>query len=133
METSAAALYDGAWQVVEGTRKEMMELARRIGEKRGMRLPVDGAEAVRAVFDELSKDYPKTDDEMVAWYRETCFRVVDYGRKTGVFDVPSDYKLDVTITPPPLLDRDGAAYTAPVQESGAGASTSRRRGTTRRP
>jgi uncharacterized protein (DUF885 family) len=123
METSAAALYDGAWEIVEGTRKEMIELARRIGEKRGMQLPTDGAEAVRAVFDELSKDYPKSDDEMVAWYRDACFRVVDYGRKTGVFDVPADYKLDVTITPPPLLASiDGAAYypAPPFKTSGVG-------------
>jgi uncharacterized protein (DUF885 family) len=123
METTSAALYDGAMEIVEGTRREMMELARRIGEKRGMQLPADGAQAVRAVFDELSKDYPKSDDEMVAWYRDTCFRVVEYGRRTGVFDVPSDYKLDVTITPPPLLASiDGAAYypAPPFRESGVG-------------
>ncbi|MCA1635768.1 MAG: DUF885 domain-containing protein [Acidobacteria bacterium] len=123
MDTTAAALYDGSMQIVETTRKEMMELARRIGEKRAMKLPADGAEAVRAVFDELSKDYPKTDDEMVGWYRDTCFRVVDYGRKTGVFDVPADYKLEVTITPPPLLASiDGAAYypAPPFKTSGVG-------------
>jgi uncharacterized protein (DUF885 family) len=88
-----------------------------------MQLPADGGEAVRAVFDELSKDYPKTDDEMVGWYRDACFRVVDYGRKTGVFDVPADYKLEVTITPPPLLASiDGAAYypAPPFKTSGVG-------------
>ncbi|MBA3240821.1 MAG: DUF885 domain-containing protein [Acidobacteria bacterium] len=123
LDTTAAALYDGSMQIVEGTRKEMMELARRIGEKRAMKLPEDGAEAVRAVFDELSKDYPKTDDEMVGWYRDACFRVVDYGRKTGVFDVPADYKLEVTITPPPLLASiDGAAYypAPPFKTTGVG-------------
>ena len=123
METTSAQLYDGAMAVVEGTRREMMELARKVGEKRGMQLPEDGAVAVRAVFDELSKDYPKSDDEMVAWYRDTCFRIVDYGRKTGVFDVPADYKLDVTVTPPPLLASiDGAAYypAPPFKTSGVG-------------
>jgi uncharacterized protein (DUF885 family) len=101
----------------------MSELARQIGEKRRLPLPADGAAAVRAVFDELSKDYPKSDDEMVNWYRDTCFRVVEYGRKTGVFDVPADYKLDVTITPPPLLASiDGAAYypAPPFKTTGVG-------------
>ncbi|MDQ3803271.1 MAG: DUF885 domain-containing protein [Acidobacteriota bacterium] len=123
LTTTAAELYGGAMEIVEGTRREMMELARQIGQKRGLQLPGDGAAAVRAVFDELSKDYPKTDDEMVAWYRDTCFRVVGYGRKTGVFDVPADYKLDVTITPPPLLASiDGAAYypAPPFKTSGVG-------------
>ena len=123
LQTSAAELYGGAMEVVEGTRREMSELARKIGERRGMRLPADGPAAVRAVFDELSKDYPKSDDEMVRWYRDTCFRVVDYGRKTGVFDVPADYQLDVTITPPPLLASiDGAAYypAPPFKTSGVG-------------
>ena len=88
-----------------------------------MQLPADGAEAVRAIFDELSKDYPKNDDEMVAWYRDASFRVVEYGRKTGIFDVPADYKLEVTITPPPLRSSiDGAAYypAPPFKQSGVG-------------
>ncbi|HEX6625334.1 MAG TPA: DUF885 domain-containing protein [Pyrinomonadaceae bacterium] len=123
LDKTAAQLYEESWPVVEATRKEMTDLARRVGESRKMQLPADGAEAVRAVFDELSKDYPKSDEEMVKWYRDTCFRVVEYGRKTGVFDVPADYKLDVTITPPPLRSSvDGAAYypAPPFKQSGVG-------------
>jgi uncharacterized protein (DUF885 family) len=78
---------------------------------------------VRAVFDELSKDYPKSDAEMIGWYRETAFRLVEYGRKTGMFDVPADYKLDVVETPPPLqASIDGAAYypAPPFRNSGVG-------------
>jgi uncharacterized protein (DUF885 family) len=123
IDKTAAQLYDEAWPIVEATRNEMIDLARKIGEKRGMQLPADGPAAVRAVFDELSKDYPKSDAEMIDWYRETAFRVVDYGRKTGIFDVPADYKLEVTETPPPLrASIDGAAYypAPPFKNSGVG-------------
>lgn len=123
MDTTAAKLYEESWPIVEDTRKQMIELARKIGEKRGMKLPEDGAQAVRAVFDELGKEYPKSDAEMVAWYKEAGVRLVDYARKTGVFDVPADYKLDVVETPPPLrASIDGAAYypAPPFKQSGVG-------------
>ncbi len=123
VDTTASKLYDEAWPIVEDTRKQMIDLARQIGQKRGMTLPEDGAQAVRAVFDELGKDYPKTDAEMVEWYKQAGVRLVDYARKTGVFDVPADYKLDVVETPPPLrASIDGAAYypAPPFKQSGVG-------------
>ncbi|MDQ3684614.1 MAG: DUF885 domain-containing protein, partial [Acidobacteriota bacterium] len=123
LDKTAAQLYDESWPVVEKTRQEMIDLARQIGEKRGISLPPDGAAAVRAVFDELSKDYPKSDAEMINWYREASFRLVDYARKTGIFDVPADYKLEVVETPPPLrASIDGAAYypAPPFKNSGVG-------------
>lgn len=123
METTAAKLYEEAWPIVEDTRKQMVDLARQIGQKRGLTLPEDGAQAVRAVFDELGKEYPKTDAEMVTWYKEAGVRLVEYARKTGVFDVPADYKLDVVETPPPLrASIDGAAYypAPPFKQSGVG-------------
>jgi uncharacterized protein (DUF885 family) len=123
VETTAAKLFDEAWPIVEDTRKQMIDLARQIGQKRGLQLPEDGPQAVRAVFDELGKDYPKTDAEMVNWYKEAGVRLVDYARKTGVFDVPADYKLDVVETPPPLrASIDGAAYypAPPFKQSGVG-------------
>jgi uncharacterized protein (DUF885 family) len=123
MDATAAKLYEEAWPIVEDTRRQMVELARQIGQKRGMRLPEDGPQAVQAVFEELSKDYPKTDAEMVEWYRESGVKLVDYARRTGVFDVPADYKLDVVETPPPLrASIDGAAYypAPPFKQSGVG-------------
>ena len=39
------------------------------GKQRNWKLPADGRAAVRAVFDELSKDYPKSDEEMIGWYK----------------------------------------------------------------
>jgi uncharacterized protein (DUF885 family) len=120
---AAPQLYDEAMPIVEATQKEMFDLARKIGEKRGLTLPAEGPAAVRAVFDELSKDYPKSDSEMVQWYKDTAFRLVEYARKTAIFDVPADYKLEVLETPPPLrASIDGAAYypAPPFKNSGVG-------------
>lgn len=120
---SAAQLFDEAMPIVEATQKEMIDLARKIGEKRKLTLPAEGPAAVRGVFDELSKDYPKSDAEMVQWYNDASFKLVDYGRKTGIFDVPADYKLEVVETPPPLkASIDGAAYypAPPFKGTGVG-------------
>ena len=120
---TAAQLYEEAMLIVESTQKEMIDLARRIGEKRSLTLPAEGPAAVRAIFDELSKDYPKSDAEMVQWYNESAFKLVDYARKTGIFDVPADYKLEVVETPPPLrASIDGAAYypAPPFKNTGVG-------------
>jgi uncharacterized protein (DUF885 family) len=120
---TAAQLFEEAMPIVEATRKEMFDLAHKIGEQRGLSLPEDGAAAVRAVFDELSKDYPKSDAEMVQWYNESALKLVEYGRKTGIFDVPADYKLEVVETPPPLrASIDGAAYypAPPFKGTGVG-------------
>ncbi len=123
IEKSAAQLYDEAWPIVQQTQQQMIELARQIGTAHKWTLPADGSAAVRFVFDELSKDYPKSDAEMIGWYRDTAFRLVEYGRKTGIFEVPADYKLEVTQTPPPLeASVDGAAYypAPPFRNSGVG-------------
>lgn len=123
VDKTAAQLYEESWPIVEATQQQMIELALEIGKSHNLSLPSDGPAAVRAVFDELSKDYPKTDAEMVSWYRDAAFRLVDYARKTGIFDVPADYKLDVTETPPPLrASIDGAAYypAPPFRTTGVG-------------
>ncbi len=123
MDKTAAQLYDEASPIVQQTQADMIKLARAIGPKHNLNLPADDQQAVRAVFDELGKDYPKTDAEEVAWYKEAADRLVAYARKTGIFDVPADYKLEVVETPPPLrASIDGAAYypAPPFQNSGVG-------------
>ena len=120
---SASQLYDEAWPIVQETQKQMIDLAREIGAKRNWQLPADGNAAVRFVFDRLGEDYPRNDSEMISWYRDTAFRLVDYARKTGLFDVPADYKLEVVQTPEPLrASIDGAAYypAPPFKNSGIG-------------
>jgi uncharacterized protein (DUF885 family) len=131
IDKTAAQLYEESWAVVQRAQEGMIDLARQIATSHGWKV-IDpgqlgdreaGEMAVRAVFDELSKDYPKSDDEMVSWYRDTAFRLVDYARKTGIFDVPADYKLDVVETPPPLrASIDGAAYypAPPFKNNGVG-------------
>lgn len=123
LDKTAAALYDEAWPIVDATRKQMVTLAREIGAAHKWTLPTDDGAAVRAVFDQLSKDYPKSDAEMIGWYRDAAFKLVDFARQTGLFDVPADYKLDVTETPGPLeASIDGAAYypAPPFKNSGVG-------------
>ena len=119
IDSTADKLYDEAWPIVESTQKQMIALAAEIAKAHSLTVPEGGA-GVRAVFDELSKDAPKNDEEMVSWYRDTGARIVQYARDTDLFDVPQDYKLDVTVTPPPLRSSiDGAAYyTAPPFKRG---------------
>jgi len=60
---------------------------------------------------------------MISWYRDAALRLVEFARKTGLFDVPADYKLEVVETPPPLLASiDGASYypAPPFKGSGVG-------------
>ncbi|MEO6327073.1 MAG: DUF885 domain-containing protein [Thermoanaerobaculia bacterium] len=75
-----------------------------------------------SVFAKLSDDVPKSDDEMLSWYKDACQRLVAYGRKTGMFELPADYKLDVVFTPPPLRDTTTAAYypAPPFKKTGVG-------------
>ena len=123
VEKTAAQLYEESWPVVQATQSEMVKLAREIGPRHKLNLPDDDAKAVLDVIEELSKDYPKTDAEEVSWYKDAAVRLVEYARKTGLFDVPADYKLDVVETPPPLRSSiDGAAYypAPPFKQSGVG-------------
>jgi uncharacterized protein (DUF885 family) len=122
LQTSAAQLFDEAWPIVESTRQSMIALAGEIAASRRL-ARADGPGSVRNVFEELGKDAPKTDDEMLAGYIATGQRLVQYARSTGLFDVPADYQLDVSITPPPLRSSiEGAAYypAPPFKQSGVG-------------
>lgn len=78
--------------------------------------------SVRGVMDHLSKDSPKSDEEMLAWYVEAGKRAVAYGRERQLFDIPADYRLDVHPTPPVLQDSVDAAYypAPPFKTTGVG-------------
>jgi uncharacterized protein (DUF885 family) len=123
MQKTGAQLFDESWSIVEKTRAEMVALATSIATAHHWKFAADGHDVVRVVFDNLSNDAPKTDDEMLESYRQTGVRLVDYARRTGLFTVPTEYKLDVTVTPPPLRSGlDGAAYypAPPFKKTGVG-------------
>ena len=123
LDTKAADLFAESLSVIERTQNAMIVLARQIAEARHWTVPSDGPAAVRAVLDQLSSDYPKSDAEMVTWYRDAAFRLVDFARTTALFDVPVDYSLEVVETPPPLQSSvDGASYypAPPFKGTGVG-------------
>jgi uncharacterized protein (DUF885 family) len=105
---------------------ELFEVAAVVAKDAGITLPF-GNEAerrtsARAVMDYLSKDSPRNDDELFQWYREVGERAVAYGREQKLFDVPADYRLEVTPTPPVLRSTIDAAYypAPPFKHSGVG-------------
>ncbi len=123
IDKTAAVLYEESWPTVQETRGQMIALARQIGRLRSIELPRDDEGAVRRIFEVLAQEHPKSDEEMVAWYAGSARRLVEYGRKVGLFDIPDDYRLDVTLTPPPLqASSSGAAYypAPPFKGTGVG-------------
>ena len=120
---TAASLFAASWPVVEGTRAQMVALAREIAASHKWPTGPDGPATVRRVFEQLSVNAPRTDAEMLEGYRRTGQRLVEYARATGLFDVPADYRLDVALTPPPLrASIESAAYyqAPPFKTTGVG-------------
>ena len=123
LNDTADQLYEASWPIVEQTRNDMVTLAKQIAATRQLKVAAEGHDAVAIVFDKLSGEAPKTDAQMVQNYVDVGKRLVDYARRTGLFAVPDDYKLDVTVTPPPLRSGiDGAAYypAPPFKSTGVG-------------
>jgi uncharacterized protein (DUF885 family) len=81
-----------------------------------------GAAGSRDVVNHLAKDSPTSDEELVAWYRDTAARAVAYGLEHRLFAVPEDYTLDILPTPPVLRNSIDAAYymAPPFRASGVG-------------
>ncbi len=120
---TAAKLFAASWPVVQETRSEMINLAQQIAAAHKWPAGGAGPETVRLVLAQLTQNAPRTDAQMLEGYRRTGERLVEYARRTGLFDVPADYRLDVTETPPPLrASIEGAAYypAPPFKKSGVG-------------
>ena len=123
LDTTAGQLFEQSWAVVTQTRDSMIALARAIATSHKWKVPADGGAVVHQVFEKVSEEAPKSDAEMVEGYRKTGAALVEYARKVKLFDVPDDYRLDVTVTPPPLQSAiEGAAYypAPPFKKTGVG-------------
>jgi len=126
VESTAALLFARSWPIVQKTRADLMATARVVAEKNGLDLAWDPAHreaSTRAVFDLLSRDYPRSDEEMVRWYHDTALRLVQFARDNRMFEIPEDYRLEVVVTPPVLWSSiDGAAYypAPPFRTAGVG-------------
>jgi uncharacterized protein (DUF885 family) len=90
----------------------MITLARSIAQAHHWAIPAGTPDAlVQMVFAHLGQDAPANDAAMLESYRRTGQQLVDYARRTHLFEVPANYRLDVTLTPPPLrADIERAAY-----------------------
>jgi uncharacterized protein (DUF885 family) len=123
---TAAELYEyGAAQVALYTGK-IVAVAKEFSDNGKLGFPfgsdADNYSSVKRVMNFLSKDAPKTDDQLFKWYRDAGARAVQYGREQNLFDVPLNYRLDVVPTPPVLQSTIDAAYypAPPFKKSGVG-------------
>ena len=105
---------------------KIFTVAQQVAEEAKLSLPW-GADAekrasLKQVIAFLSRESPRNDDQLFAWYREDGERAVAYGRERGLFDIPADYKLDVEPTPPVLRATIDAAYypAPPFKKNGVG-------------
>jgi uncharacterized protein (DUF885 family) len=115
VETTATALFNQSWPLLQGRRGQMMALARSIAQAHHWTVPAGTSATpdalVHMVFAHLQQNGPSTDAAMIEAYRNVSQRLVDYARTTRLFDVPAQYRLDVTLMPPPLRSFvEGAGY-----------------------
>jgi uncharacterized protein (DUF885 family) len=110
-------LFEEAKMTVAQTQARLRALAEQIGADKEW---LDASPP--AAFAALGEEVPKSDEEMLSWYRDAVQRLVAYARQTKLFDVPADYRVDVVFTPPPLRDTIDAAYypAPPFKQSGLG-------------
>ena len=125
VETTATALFNQSWPVLQARRAQMIALARGIAQAHHW-VPAATSGAADAlvsmVFEHLQQNAPATDAAMIESYRKVGQRLVDYGSATHLFEVPAQYRLEVAIAPPTLRStKQGAAYyPAPIFAPGVG-------------
>lgn len=111
---TAASLFEYGRTKVEESRGLLIEVAREVAGRRGLRLdwsgPASSLLSVRRVMDELAREYPKSDAEMFATYRSKALDLVEYARRHGMFGLPESYRLEIVPTPPMLESTLEAAY-----------------------
>lgn len=125
LDTTAAALYPQSWLAVQAGRAQLIGMARGIAQAHHWPLPAGTPDGmVRLVLGHLEQDAPATDAALAEAYERTSQRLVEYARRTHLFEVPAQYRLAVTLTPPPPVQIFSAAgpdqfYLAPVGDDPA--------------
>ncbi|MFN8653951.1 MAG: DUF885 domain-containing protein [Gemmatimonadales bacterium] len=105
---------------------QIFTVAEEVAKGAGLSLPfgndADRRSSVRAVMDYLSRESPKNDDELFQWYRDAADRAVKYGRDQQLFEIPAEYRLEITPTPPVLRSTIDATYypAPPFKKTGIG-------------
>lgn len=123
---SPAELFEYGAKQVEEYEAKIFRIAEEVSRQSNLGLAFgsdrEQRTSVRAVMDYLAKDSPKNDTELFDWYRETGVRAVEYGRQQQMFDIPADYRLVVTETPPVLRSTTDASYypAPPFKTTGVG-------------
>jgi uncharacterized protein (DUF885 family) len=108
---TAEQLYDESWPIIDRTQRDLIVYVRKMSYTHGWEEAGSGTSNVRLVMDRFGLDYPKNDGEMIDWHRDAVVRLVQYGRKAKLFDMPPTYELEVHETTPPLRAAvDRAAY-----------------------
>ena len=125
-DRDAATLYEYGADEVAKWEESFFAVAQIVADENGLDLAWSTDDEKRAstlaVFDFLSNDAPKSDDELLQFYRDAADRAVAYGREQELFDVPADYQLEIVETPPALRSSLAAAYypAPPFKETGVG-------------
>jgi uncharacterized protein (DUF885 family) len=123
---SPAELWEYGAKQVDDYEARVFRVAAEIAKQQNLGLPfgndAERRAGTRAVMDFLAKDSPKDDTELFAWYRDAGTRAVAYGRQQQMFDIPAEYRLVVTETPPVLRSTTDASYypAPPFKKSGVG-------------
>ncbi|HEU4801192.1 MAG TPA: DUF885 domain-containing protein [Gemmatimonadales bacterium] len=126
VDRTPAELWDYGAQQVALYEEKIFAVAAQVAEAAGLSLPfgtdAERRASMRQVLAHLGQDSPRNDDELLQWYVDTGKRAVEYGRRKELFDVPTDYQLDVVATPPVLRSAIDAAYypAPPFKETGVG-------------
>ena len=113
-QETAGSLFEYARGKVEESQGLLIDVTKEVARRRKLRLDWGSRAAslrsVRAVMDDLSRDYPQSDDEMFRIYRAKAMELVEYARRHGMFDLPKEYRLEIVETPPMLEGTLEAAY-----------------------
>ena len=77
----------------------------------GMQIAAEQGQFMGLLASAIGARHARRGEERRA-HRAVAARLVEYGRRSGLFEVPDDYRLEVTQTPPPLRVGSEIAFVA---------------------